>query len=136
MNDEVFVIRNQLGQYWARSGEWVDGREPQRLLKQKHRDEAVNQLVELSAKDIDLRGEVLACSLGEKREPEVEVSEHRTPTLAEKAAAEAASAKAIEDSTANEGAESGENTAANESIGDNAGTESPIGTESRSAASS
>ena len=110
MSDEVYVIRNQLGQFWARSGEWVDGREPQRLLKQKHRDEAVNQLVELSAKDIDLRGEVLACSLGEKREPEVEVSEHRTPTLSEKAAAasEKAAAEAAQVAAAKESAAANE----------------------------
>lgn len=86
MSDEVFVIRNQLGQFWTRAGEWVDGREPQRLLKIKHHDEAVNQLVELSAKDIELRGEVLACDLDERKEPTIEASSHLTPTLAEKAA--------------------------------------------------
>lgn len=89
MSDQVFVIRNQLGQYWTRAGEWVDGREPQRLLKHKHHDEAINQLVELSSKDVDLRGEVLACDLGDRGDPLVEASAHQTPTLAEKAAAEA-----------------------------------------------
>ncbi len=90
MSDAVFVIRNQLGQFWTRAQEWVDGREPQRLLKFKHRDEALNQLVELSAKDIDLRGEILSCETNSRGEPAVEASEHLTPTLAEKAAAEAA----------------------------------------------
>lgn len=92
MSDAVFVIQNQLGQFWTRSGEWVDGREPQRLLKLKHRDEAVNQLVELSAKDIELRGEILACALNAKNEPEVKLSEHTTPTLAETAQAARTSA--------------------------------------------
>jgi len=92
MSDAVFIIRNQRGQFWARAGEWVDGREPQRILKLKHQDEAVNQLVELSARDIDLRGEVTSCELGERGEPQVTVSEHKTPTQAEKAAAEAAEA--------------------------------------------
>ncbi|MFT7286061.1 MAG: hypothetical protein ACI87W_000165 [Halieaceae bacterium] len=82
----VFVICNQLEQYWTRSGEWVDGRDPQRLLKLKHRDEAVNQLVELSAKAIDLRGVVLACDLNGRGEPDCVPSKHRTPTLAERAA--------------------------------------------------
>ncbi|WOJ94897.1 hypothetical protein R0135_06935 [Congregibacter variabilis] len=90
MSDGVFVIRNQLGQFWTRAGEWVDGREPQRLLKIKHHDEAVNQLVELSAKDIELRGEVLACDLDERKEPMVEASSHLTPTLAERAAEKSA----------------------------------------------
>ena len=95
MNTGVFVIRNQHGQYWIRSGEWVDGREPQRLLKLKHHDEAVNQLVELSSKDIDLRGEILSCELNERGEPVVEPSAVLTPTLAEKAAAEKAAAAEI-----------------------------------------
>ncbi|WP_439105928.1 hypothetical protein [Congregibacter sp.] len=90
MSDEVFVIRNQLGQFWTRAGEWVDGREPQRLLKIKHRDEAVNQLVELSAKDIDLRGEVLACDVDDRKDPMVDASSHLTPTLADLAAEKAA----------------------------------------------
>jgi hypothetical protein len=94
MGDAVFVIRNQLGQYWTRSSEWVDGREPQRLLKLRHHDEAVNQLVELSSKDVDLRGEVLSCTLSERGEPVVEPSAQLTPTLAEKAAAEKAAEKA------------------------------------------
>lgn len=86
MSDEIFVIRNQKGQFWTRASEWVDGREPQRLLKLKHQDEAVNQLVELSAKDIELRGEVIGVALNEKKEPVIEASEHLTPTLAEQAA--------------------------------------------------
>lgn len=96
MSDAVFVIRNHLGQYWSRASEWVDGREPQRLLKLRHRDEALNQLVELSARDIDLRGEVLGCELNGRGEPVVEASEHATPTLAERAAAEAANSAAAE----------------------------------------
>ena len=89
MSNAVFIIRNQLGQYWIRAGEWVDGREPQRVLRFKHRDEAINQLVELSAKDIDLRGEVLHCEADEHDHIDLEASEHLTPTLAEKAAARA-----------------------------------------------
>jgi len=100
MSDEVFVIRNHLGQFWTRAGEWVDGREPQRLLKIKHRDEAVNQLVELSAKDIDLRGEILCRELDDQKEVIIEASQHLTPTLAEIAAKKAA-AKAAEKAASN-----------------------------------
>ncbi|MEM1188661.1 MAG: hypothetical protein AAF933_01645 [Pseudomonadota bacterium] len=99
MSEPVFVIRNQLQQFWTRAGDWVDGREPQRLLKFRHRDEALNQLVELSARDIALRGEVLRADMGERGEPVVEASEHLTPTLAELAAAKAAE-KAAEDAAA------------------------------------
>ena len=79
MSKLVYVVRNQLGQYWARAGEWVDGREPQRLLKLRHHDEAVNELVELSARDIDLRGSILECEVGRRGEPIVEASEQYDP---------------------------------------------------------
>jgi len=75
MND-VFVVCNQLGQYWGKKKKWVDGREPKRVLSCKHEDEAVNQLVELSARDIDLRGEVRAVARNERGVPQLEPSEH------------------------------------------------------------
>lgn len=115
MSDDIFVIRNDLGQFWTRQGEWVDGREPQRLMKIKHHDEAVNQLVELSAKDIELRGEVLPVSLNDKGEPDVEVSEHPTQTLAEKAAAQKLLEEAANDE-ANEAANEAEQRDEPESI--------------------
>jgi hypothetical protein len=73
---EVFVIRNQLGQYWGRKKRWVDGRKPRKVLTFKHRDEGLNQLVELSARDVDLRGDVVAVQVNERDIPVVEASEH------------------------------------------------------------
>ncbi|MDP5069385.1 MAG: hypothetical protein NWQ45_00650, partial [Congregibacter sp.] len=70
----------------------------QRLLKIKHHDEAVNQLVELSAKDVELRGEVLHCELNARNEADIEASTHLTPTLAERAAQKAAQLAAVDDS--------------------------------------
>lgn len=97
MTAAIYLIRNQQGQYWTRGGDWVDGREPQRPMKFRHRDEAVNQLVELSAKDIDLRGEILELSLNDG-EPKLEISRVQTPLLAELAAERArAAAEAAQD---------------------------------------
>jgi hypothetical protein len=72
---EVFVIRNQLGHYWGKGKTWVDGTEARAVLRAKHRDEAVNTLVELSSKDFELRGEIVAAELSERGEPMVEASE-------------------------------------------------------------
>ena len=118
MSEPVFVIRNQLQQFWTRASDWVDGREPQRLLKFRHRDEALNQLVELSAKDIELRGEVVRTHINERGEPIVDPSEHLTPTLADIAAARAAEKAAAEAEL--EAAEADDSDAANE-----AGSEQP-----------
>lgn len=69
---EVFVIRNQLGQYLTRKGEWVSGRDASVLFHQPWYDQALNHLIEINTKDIDLRGTVLALKLDDKGRPIVE----------------------------------------------------------------
>ena len=80
---EVFVIRNQLGHYWGKSKTWVDGSQPKQVLRSAHRDEAVNILFELSSKDFELRGDVVAAELSERREPIIEASQIPLPMEAE-----------------------------------------------------
>ena len=80
---DVFVIRNQLGHYWGKSKAWVDGSQPRLVLRTAHRDEAVNTLFELSSKDFELRGEVVAAQLGERGEPVIEPSQIPLPMDAE-----------------------------------------------------
>ena len=72
---ELFVIRNQLGHYWGKSKTWVDGSEARAVKHTAHRDDAVNTLVELSSKDFELRGEIVAAELSERGEPMVQASE-------------------------------------------------------------
>ncbi len=76
---EVFVVRNQLGQYWGKKKRWVDGTKPRTVAHFKHEDEGLNQLVELSSKDIELRGEVASAPLDERGVPVIEPSEHLIP---------------------------------------------------------
>lgn len=84
---DIFVIRNQLGHYWGKGKQWVDGSEPKTVMKLKHNDEAVNTLVELSSRDIDLRGEIVEVELNSRGEPKVEASDIPLPN-AEKADSE------------------------------------------------
>jgi hypothetical protein len=77
--NEIFVVQNQLGQYWGKKKKWADGTNPRRVHLCKHQDEAVNLLVELSARDVDLRGEVLPVEATERGVPIVEPSEHLLP---------------------------------------------------------
>ncbi|MEM1114528.1 MAG: hypothetical protein AAGI11_21630 [Pseudomonadota bacterium] len=76
---EVFVIRNQLGHFWGKQKEWVDGSDARAVMRAKHQDEAVNTLFELSSKDIELRGEVVATPLNERGEPLVTISDIALP---------------------------------------------------------
>jgi hypothetical protein len=75
MND-VFVVCNQLQQFWGKKKKWVDGTDAKRVVVCKHEDEAVNQLVELSARDIDLRGQVIMVETNERGLPLITPSEH------------------------------------------------------------
>ena len=68
----TFVVRNQLGQYLTRKNEWVSGKDPAELFHQPHYDQALNQLIELNAKDIELRGKVCEVGLSDKGRPVIE----------------------------------------------------------------
>ena len=100
---DVFVVRNQLGQYWGKKKRWVDGTKPRAVAHFKHEDEGLNQLVELSSRDIELRGEVAGVALDERGVPVVEPSEHLIPEeedlLTEAASGEDGAAEADGDET-------------------------------------
>ena len=76
---EAFVIRNQLGHYWAKNKSWVDGSDPRVVMRATHEDEAINTLFELSSKDVALRGETLAVELSDKGVPVIEASQIPLP---------------------------------------------------------
>jgi hypothetical protein len=80
---EAFVICNQLGHFWGKSKTWVDGSDARTVMRIKHRDEASNTLFELSSKDFELRGEILAAELNAKGDPMVEVSSIPLPEVAQ-----------------------------------------------------
>ena len=81
MTTDVYVIRNQHGHYWGKSKEWVSGSDPKAVVRARHEDEAINTLFELSSKDIELRGEVVAAELSERGHPIIEASQIPLPSL-------------------------------------------------------
>lgn len=85
---DVFVVRNQLGHYWGKAKTWVDGSDPRAVMRTPHEDEAINTLFELSSRDIELRGEVIATQLTERKDPRIEPSEIPLPLEPEEEAEE------------------------------------------------
>ncbi|RLU01271.1 hypothetical protein [Ketobacter sp.] len=69
---KAYVIRNQLGQYLTRKGEWVSGKDASVLFHQPHYDQALNQLIEINAKDIELRGTVVGVALDDSKRPQIQ----------------------------------------------------------------
>ena len=78
---DVFLIRNQLGHFWGKGKFWVDGRDAKAVVRVKNRDEATNTLFELSSKDFELRGDIIAAELNTKGDPIVEVSDIPLPEV-------------------------------------------------------
>jgi hypothetical protein len=75
----AFVIRNQLGHYWGKSGSWVKGGRVGQVACWTHRDEAVNTLFELGSQDTDLRGEVMPTATEDQLPKNLEISQHPVP---------------------------------------------------------
>lgn len=67
----VFLLQNQSKLLLNKQGEWVDGREANSLYRSVHRDEALNHMVEVNARDYTLRIKVLECQLNERGVPQL-----------------------------------------------------------------
>lgn len=66
---QVFVLQNQDGYFLSKQKEWVDGRDAVVLYRCVHHDEALNQMVEVNAKDYTQRISIVECELNPKRHP-------------------------------------------------------------------
>ena len=69
---QVFILQNQDGYFLSKQKEWVDGRDASQLYRSPHRDEALNQMVEVNAKDYTQRITIVDCQLNEKRHPQLD----------------------------------------------------------------
>ena len=77
---DVYVVQNQDGYYLDKHRQWVDGRDAKQVSHSQYRDEAINLVFEMSAKDIDLRATLLSVPLNEKGLPELEIIAPPTTT--------------------------------------------------------
>lgn len=68
---DYFILQNQHKLFLGKQNTWVDGRDPGALYKTAHKDEAINQKVEASAKDFTQRILLLGCTLNEKGQPQL-----------------------------------------------------------------
>ena len=70
--NEIFILQNQDKLFFGKQKEWLDGRDANALFKTPHKDEAINQLVEVSSKDYTQRIKVLGCAVSEKGLPMID----------------------------------------------------------------
>ncbi len=67
--NQTFILQNQDKLFFGKSKEWVDGYDANAVFKTPHKDEAVNQMFEITSKDYKQRVKVIACELDEKALP-------------------------------------------------------------------
>jgi len=66
---QLYIIQSQNGQVLDKHLNWVDGHDTSQLFYTAHKDVALNQLIELNARDIHLRAKVVACDRSDKGSP-------------------------------------------------------------------
>lgn len=61
----LYLICNETNHFLAKSGEWTDTLRVNVVYRTVHKDEALNQLLEINAKDIGLRLRIVEASYTE-----------------------------------------------------------------------
>ena len=65
----VFVLQDIDDNFLSKAQEWRDDCRPAEVYCSPHRDGALNHLLEVNAKNPDLRARVVACEAGPKNRP-------------------------------------------------------------------
>jgi hypothetical protein len=68
----TFILQNQDKLFFGKNKEWVDGYDANAVFKTVHKDEAVNQMFEITSKDYQQRVKVISCALNDKGLPVIE----------------------------------------------------------------
>ena len=68
----LYLIQNQASAYLDKQLNWSLIPDPNQLFRTPHKDVALNQLVELNARDISMRAVVVSCEVNEKGLPIIE----------------------------------------------------------------
>ena len=66
---KIFIIKSHDGSLLGKDLSWLDGANANLLFSALHRDIALNQLIELNAKNINLRAQIIECDADKKGRP-------------------------------------------------------------------
>lgn len=81
--DSVFVIRNHENRYLTKKHKWRSGKERQTLFRSAEKDVALNELIEVNAKDIMARLQLVLCEADDHGLPVVDVMADDPPEALE-----------------------------------------------------
>ena len=66
---KIYIIKSHDESILGKGFDWMDGTNASQIFNTKHRDIALNQLIELNAKDIYLRAQIVECEADKKGRP-------------------------------------------------------------------
>lgn len=66
---KLYVIQDSYGRFLSRQDEWVEGGSRETLFRSEHRDLALNTLIELNTRDVDLRATVVTVDCDDQGRP-------------------------------------------------------------------
>jgi len=66
---KIYIIKNHNENVLGKAFEWLDRTTASLIFNTPHRDIALNQLIELNAKDINLRAQIVECEADKKGRP-------------------------------------------------------------------
>lgn len=69
---QVYILQNQHQQFLGKQREWLDGGDAGALFRTPHKDEAINQMVEINTKDYSQRIQIRACQTNDKGLPVID----------------------------------------------------------------
>jgi len=70
---KVFVVQSDQGHYFSKHGDWLSGKDASQIFFKKYKDEALNQLIDITIKDVDVRARVVEVELNQKNLPILEI---------------------------------------------------------------
>ena len=70
---KIYVVRSVEGHYLSKHNEWLSGKDSSAIYFAKHQDVALNQLIDITIKDINVRAKIVECELDDKQKPVVEI---------------------------------------------------------------
>ena len=77
--NQTFILQNQDLRFYGKNKEWLDGYDASSLFKTPHKDEAINQMVEISSKDYTQRVKIITCDTDEKGLPIIAIDIMASP---------------------------------------------------------
>jgi len=81
--NSVFVIRNHDNRYLTKKHQWRSGNDRNTLFRTAEKDVALNELIEVNAKDVLARLQLLVVDLDDHEQPAVDVLADDPPEVPE-----------------------------------------------------